>query len=194
MPSGRTHDRITLWSLPVVAGLTFERTQDASLTLVLAGGYLFSGLMFGPDLDVHSRQYKRWGVLRWIWLPYRHSMRHRSVLSHGFVIGTLVRLVYLGCWLLAAVGLLLGISAIAYGLTGDWQTWVQAAQGLGQEFYTQLGRSLLQNYPRWLALLLGLELGAMSHAVSDWCGSRYKRWSKRQSGKSARLPVRRGQR
>ncbi len=180
MPSGRTHDRITLWSLPVVAGLAFERTQDAGLTLMLAGGYLFSGLMFGPDLDVHSQQYKRWGVLRWIWLPYRHSMRHRSVLSHGFVIGTLVRLVYLGGWLLATAGLLLGISAIAYGLTGDWQTWVQATQGLGQEFYTHLGRSLSQHYPRWLALLLGLELGAMSHSVSDWCGSRYKRWSKRR--------------
>ena len=83
MPSGRTHDRITLWSLPLVMTLSFRATADILLTLIVSSGFLFGGFMFGPDLDIHSVQYRRWGWFRWIWLPYRGSMRHRSILSHG---------------------------------------------------------------------------------------------------------------
>ncbi len=139
MPSGQTHDSITLWSLPVVAGLTFERTRSTSLTLVVSGGFLFSGLMFGPDLDIHSRQFKRWGVLRWIWLPYRRSMRHRSFLSHGPIVGTIVRLIYLFSGLLAAVGLIALVSAIAYWAAGEIDQWNR----LTQQYWTRTSDILL---------------------------------------------------
>ncbi|NET52662.1 MAG: metal-binding protein, partial [Merismopedia sp. SIO2A8] len=99
MPSGQTHDRITLWSLPVVSGLCVTLTKSSDLTLMLSAGFLFGGLMFGPDLDIYSRQFKRWGWLRWIWIPYQKSMRHRSVLSHGLLIGTTLRVVYLAIWI-----------------------------------------------------------------------------------------------
>jgi len=183
MPSGRTHDRITLWSLPLIAAATFERTQNASLTLILSGGYLFSGLMFGPDLDIHSQQYKRWGVLRWIWLPYRRSMRHRSVLSHGILIGTLIRVIYLLSWIVGLLSILLLLSAIAYSATGELATWTQASQSYATLAGNTLVRSLQQHYPEWLALLLGLELGALSHSLSDWIGSRYKRLTPRKPTK-----------
>src|SRR5918998_3916008 len=55
---------------------------------------LFGGLMFGPDLDIQSRQYTRWGVFRFLWLPYRAFFRHRSRWSHGIIFGTLIRVVY----------------------------------------------------------------------------------------------------
>lgn len=71
MPSGRTHDRITLWALPFVTGVAFWQTKSGHLTLLITGGFLFGGLMFGPDLDIYSRQYQRWGFLRFIWLPYQ---------------------------------------------------------------------------------------------------------------------------
>jgi len=180
MPSGRTHDSITLWSLPLIAGVTFERTHNASLTLILSGGYLFSGLMFGPDLDVHSQQYKRWGLLRWIWLPYRRSMRHRSFLSHGVLVGTLIRVVYLLCCLTAAIGLVLMLSAIAYTVVGESATWTQFFSHYGSEAKEWLGRSLHHHSIEWFALLLGLELGALSHSLSDWIGSRYKRLAPRK--------------
>ncbi len=64
MPSGRTHDRITLWCLPIVAVGTYMLTQQLPWMLIASGGFLFGGLMFGPDLDIHSVQYKRWGILR----------------------------------------------------------------------------------------------------------------------------------
>ncbi|MBD2124300.1 metal-binding protein [Trichocoleus sp. FACHB-262] len=168
MPSGRTHDRITLWSLPLVAGLTYGRTQSSNLTLLVAGGFLFGGLMFGPDLDIYSRQYQRWGWLRWIWLPYRKMMRHRSFWSHGPVVGTALRLLYLATWLsaLSLVGVTIA-AALGYAIP-DWSTATHLAQ-----------QSVLQYSPEVMALCLGLELGALSHSCSDWLSSTYKSTHKR---------------
>lgn len=176
MPSGRTHDRITWWSFPILAGFTFWKTQSSSLTLLISVGFLFGGLMFGPDLDIHSVQYKRWGWFRWIWIPYRGSMRHRSVLSHGPIVGTTLRIIYLSLWL--------GILGL-FGLTivnELWQTgltWERIAEG------TQ--RSLQQHTKSWLVLCLGLELGALSHYTSDWGSTTYKH-CKKQGWQGLLLP------
>lgn len=160
MPSGRTHDEITLWSLPWVAGITWVCTRNSHLTLFVAGGFLFTGLMFGPDLDIYSHQFLRWGWLRWIWLPYQKSLHHRSFLSHGPVIGTVLRVVYLMTWSgMMAIAVLLVMNLI----------WVVP---WSLEMMVQwLARSLLNHYPDLIALLIGLELGAMSHSLSDWVGS-----------------------
>jgi uncharacterized metal-binding protein len=165
MPSGRTHDRITLWSLPAVAGLSFSLTRNGNLTLLVATGFLFGGLMFGPDLDIHSRQYQRWGWLRWIWQPYQQNLRHRSFLSHGPLIGTALRVFYLASWIAA-----LWIFAAATGkLFWGWHwNWHSAGAAVAQSFQ--------QHYTEWIALFAGLELGAMSHYLSDWGGSAYKRF------------------
>lgn len=180
MPSGRTHDRITLWSLPIVAAATFGLTQNGNLTLLVSGGFLFAGLMFGPDLDIYSRQYQRWGILRWIWLPYRRGLKHRSIFSHGAIIGTIGRIFYLGLWIILFAIVAIVIVAIAQqflGNTGDWQTIAQSSviAAFGQTI------QLIQRTPiECLALAIGLELGAMSHSLSDWLGSTIKRWNKRR--------------
>lgn len=151
-----------------MAGLTYGQTHSSSLTLLVAGGFLFGGLMFGPDLDIYSRQYQRWGWLRWIWLPYRKMMRHRSFWSHGPVVGTVLRLLYLAIWLsaLSLVGVAIA-AALGYAIP-DWPTATDLAQ-----------QSLLQYSPEIMALCLGLELGALSHSCSDWLGSAYKRYQTR---------------
>jgi uncharacterized metal-binding protein len=175
MPSGRTHDSITLWSLPLIAGLTFNCTQSGNLTLTVAGGYLFSGLMFGPDLDIYSRQYLRWGFLRWIWLPYRKVMRHRSVLSHGPMLGTIGRIIYLLVWVaLFGLGMVL-LGAIAARLVDrneEWQLWLHQVSSASTYWIDQ---SLKQHPGEWLALFIGLELGSLSHSFSDWAEVAYKR-------------------
>ncbi len=167
MPSGRTHDRITIWALPFVAGVTFVQTQSGNLTLLVAGGFMFGGLMFGPDLDIYSRQFQRWGFLRWIWIPYQKSLRHRSFLSHGPIIGTTLRVLYLGT--------IAGILVIIFLLVAE-------KLGNGGWGWQVLGKTVGQTFWRYgtefLALFLGLELGAMSHSLSDWSGSAYKRMQK----------------
>lgn len=169
MPSGRTHDRITLWGLPLIAGLSLGLTHSGNITLIVAGAFLFSGLMFGPDLDLYSIQYKRWGYLRWIWIPYQKAVRHRSIWSHGPIIGTTLRILYLASWLGILGIFLLGIAQLVWDVGWNWQSIIQMAK-----------RSLTQHTDQWLALYLGLELGAISHIISDWGSSTYKSFQKQR--------------
>ncbi len=185
MSSGRTHDRITLWALPVVVLATFRLTLSGWLTTVVCLGFLLGGWVLGPDLDIHSVQYKRWGWLRWIWLPYRGSIRHRSRWSHGPVIGTVVRVLYLSIWLgfggIVIVDLLNSAQRTAL-------TWDDLVHGLGWALGT--------HWPWWLALLAGLELGALSHYVADWLSSaaKGKRGKPKRKAPSKRRASRRGKR
>lgn len=170
MPSGSTHDRITLWSLPWIVGATYFVTRHGEATLLMAGGFLFSGLMFGPDLDIHSTQYKRWGILRWIWLPYRQFFHHRSLLSHGLIIGTVIRVLYLWLIVLAIAIFLVAIAQFLFGFPWNWQKFTFNLIDLLTNKY----------YLETICLWLGLELGAMSHSLSDWISSaRKKRTQKR---------------
>ena len=164
MPSGKTHDRITLWCIPWVVLLARLLTQHWGYTLLVVSGFLFGGLMFGPDLDIRSIQLKRWGWLRWIWHPYRSSLRHRSWLSHGFLAGTLVRLTYLLVWIVLGVLLVLEFSNTS-GQTNV--TWNDLGRTIRQ--------TILQYWRVWLAIAIGIEMGAMSHSISDWLVSTRKR-------------------
>jgi uncharacterized metal-binding protein len=128
---------------------------------------MFGGLMFGPDLDIYSRQFQRWGFLRWIWLPYQKSLRHRSFLSHGPIIGTILRVVYLLSLLIVLAMLFLILASRLASVTLNWQ-----------DLGINLGRSLAAHYGGFVALLIGLEAGAMSHSLSDWGNSTYKRVQK----------------
>jgi uncharacterized metal-binding protein len=167
MPSGRTHDQITFICLPWVGALSLIATFDVGVTLCLCGGFLFSGLMFGPDLDIYSKQYQRWGLLRFIWLPYRKVLSHRSWLSHGPVVGTLLRLLYLGIWIGLGWVLCEAISQL-----GDLPGQIPAPMTFLEQMWSQAPAACV-------ALLLGLEMGAMSHSISDGIGSGSKAVSKR---------------
>lgn len=183
MPSGRTHDSITLWCLPIVTGATWFYTNSAPLAIVVAGSYLFAGLMFGPDLDIYSHQYKRWGWLRWLWLPYRKLFRHRSVYSHGFLIGTIVRLLYVSSLMLVASSFGILGWAIALQIQGV-MNWDQAALPLTTGLLQPIAQSIQVHWQVWLAAGFGLETGAMSHSVSDAIGSWIKRRKRKKSARS----------
>lgn len=177
MPSGVTHDRITIWILPWIAGITYLLTRDGELTLILSGGYLFSGMMFGPDLDIHSIQYKRWGFLRSIWLPYRNFFRHRSLFSHGFIIGTCVRLAYLSL-IVSFIGIfIVAIAQLIFGFSWNWQDFVRVQSRLLINKY----------YQEATMLFVGLEIGAMSHSISDWISSSRKLRLKKKLNQPAKV-------
>ena len=174
MPSGTTHDRITLWTLPWVSSITYGVTRNGDFTLLLSGGFLFSGLMFGPDLDIHSLQFKRWGVLRVIWLPYRKLFHHRSLFSHGPIIGTCIRVLYLFIFIASVAIFAVALAQLFFGFSWNWQDFVE----------NQFHLLTHHRYREAAFLFLGLELGAISHSMSDLIGSFYrKRRNKRQSKK-----------
>jgi uncharacterized metal-binding protein len=161
MPSGHTHDRITLWLLPWIVLVSYIITRNAELTLLGSGGFFFSGLMFGPDLDIYSVQFKRWGIFRYFWLPYQKLLRHRSFFSHGLIIGTIFRVIYLLFWLFIFSSLLISFLQLIIGFDWNWQTFTI------EQFNLITKKYKLQA----IACFLGLELGAMSHYLSDWISS-----------------------
>ena len=152
-----------------MAALTFGQTQSSNLTLLVSGSFLFGGLMFGPDLDIYSCQYQRWGCFKLIWLPYQKNLRHRSLWSHGPLIGTALRILYLTTWI-AVFGMLGLVIAEKIGPPG-W-TWEDVVVGCW--------RSICEHQIEFLAVYIGLELGAMSHYLSDWGGSAYKNFKKQE--------------
>ncbi|MFS8884249.1 metal-binding protein [Synechococcus sp. R55.3] len=178
MPLGSTHDRITLWTAPGITLAAGVLGNSTTVALAVGSAYLFSGLMFSGDLDTCSRQYQRWLFLRWIWLPYRKWMRHRSFWSHGPIVGTAVRVLYLSLWAGGAglLGAWLG-SQLGWWM---WQPWVW-----GSDLW-----QLLQVHAEMLFWIgMGLELGSVNHSLSDWMVSRWKRW--RRKRRQVRSPARR---
>ena len=115
--------------------------------LIAATAFVVGGLWLSPDLDTHSNALRRWGPLRFIWWPYRRLLPHRSVWSHGPVVGTAVRLCVLLGWLTILVMLLPGV-ALKSGVNAV-QHWIdhQPAQVL--------------------ALVLGLEASVWLHLILD---------------------------
>ena len=181
MPSGMTHDRITLWTLPWVSSITYGLTHNGDLTLLLSGGFLFSGLMFGPDLDIHSIQFKRWGWLKVIWKPYQQLMHHRSLFSHGPIIGTCIRVLYLSLFIASIAILAVGLAQLFFGFTWNWRDFVE------EQFHLLT----YHRYRETAAFFVGLELGAMSHSISDFIGSNYKKRLKKKQQLKTKVKTRR---
>ncbi|ELR98429.1 metal-binding protein [Gloeocapsa sp. PCC 73106] len=169
MPSGSTHDRITLWTVPWLVVLGWYLSKNGKLALLLTLGFLFSGLMFGPDLDIYSVQFKRWGKLRFLWLPYQKLIKHRSLLSHGPILGTMIRVIYL-LTIITLVGIMtVGIAQLIWGFEWNW--------GQFRNYLWELASKSQRNST--IAFYLGLELGSFSHSLSDWLVSRAKRRQKK---------------
>ncbi|HEX8560172.1 MAG TPA: metal-binding protein [Pyrinomonadaceae bacterium] len=164
MPSGKTHDMVTLVLAPPTFAAAWGLTGSLALSAAATAAMLFGGLMFGPDLDIQSKQYTRWGPLRFLWLPYKVAFRHRSRWSHGIVFGTLIRVVYFAavvtlvawaCVYLRAVLLAGGEPPGWREVLGAWRAAEAAAAGYG------VGPRAL------VAALAGLWWGAASHTLTD---------------------------
>lgn len=162
MPSGKTHDAITIIlaapTFMAAWGLTGNRTTATVATVAM----LFGGLMFGPDLDIQSRQYTRWGIFRFLWFPYKKMFRHRSRWSHGLIFGTLIRVLYftLALALLASLAIYLRATFMGGALPSleeIAQAWAAIKIGIEQSIGTQ---------GLW-AILFGLWWGAASHTLTD---------------------------
>ncbi|HEY0429543.1 MAG TPA: metal-binding protein [Pyrinomonadaceae bacterium] len=166
MPSGKTHDAITFLFVAPVFAAAWKITESVPLASTITVTFLFGGLMFGPDLDTVSKQYSRWGFLRFLWYPYQTFFKHRSRWSHGLVFGTFLRVVYF-------IGVLTIVSFVAaYILAvytgGDLPRLVEFTktwQQIGDYVRTNLGEYA------FVAVFTGLWLGAASHTLTDMAGS-----------------------
>jgi len=162
MPSGRTHDAITfLLAVPAFA-VAYSVTRDIGAASVVALGFLFGGLMFGPDLDTVSRQYSRWFIFRFLWFPYRSFFKHRSRFSHGLIFGALIRVLYF----MGVVTLIAFLAAYAFAaFRGGVLPSIFDFASLWRPIGEAVGRNFL------VLSFIGLWLGAASHTFTDMAGS-----------------------
>ena len=164
MPSGRTHDAITVLIAAPTLAAAWGVTGSMTLAILATCATLFGGFMFGPDLDIQSRQYTRWGVFRFIWWPYKKMFRHRSRWSHGIIFGTVIRVVYFAfvLALITAAGVYLRALLVAGGALPDW---IEVLRALRVTEAVIAARGFDMN-AAW-AILAGLWWGAASHTLTD---------------------------
>ena len=160
MPPTRTHDLITLGGAALLVPVSlFVPSDNRWLSCAVAtGAHLLSGLLFSNDLDVAGVELRRWGPLRWIWWPYGRLIPHRSWLSHGLVVGPLLRLVYFALFVeVVAVVVCLGAQAVGRGVLDGLPWWHQ--------FWGHLAVA----YPRrFIEFAAGFILAGVSHSIPDW--------------------------
>ena len=169
MPSGRTHDFITIaLTAPVFAG-AYAFSSDIAVSTAVTSAFLFGGLMFGPDLDTTSKQSTRWSFLKVLWFPYRIFFKHRSRWSHGLIFGTLIRVVYfIGVVTIAAFIGAYALAALTSGTLPDALTFARSWKTLGGYSDAYVGTKML------VAVFCGLWAGAASHTFTDMAGSYIK--------------------
>jgi uncharacterized metal-binding protein len=137
MASGKNHDSGILFFTPMWT-LTAIHYTSVEIGLVVGLSHFVGGWYLSLDLDLKSRPFLRWGVLKSIWVPYQDRIPHRHWLSHAPVIGSVVRLFYLAAWLSP----LLLIPSIHRGLLSIGWEWL-------------------------IAGFIGVELSAMNHLILD---------------------------
>ncbi len=138
MASGKNHDRSILFTTPIIGIIGVS--QFLELGIITAAAHLLGGLYLSPDLDLVSKPFKRWGLLRVLWLPYQKLIPcHRHWLSHGVIVGSIVRLLYLAALLLPLWVIFPGLRQVEWAIT--WQ--------------------------KAIAFFLGVELSALNHLLLD---------------------------
>lgn len=170
MPGSRTHDFITLTTAVAAAPVALWAGLPPVEVGALAGAYIFSGFFFSPDLDLHSRPYLRWRVLRFLWLPYQYLVPHRSWVSHSLIVGPLLRIAYfvVVLYLLGLLALALLHLAVPVDPTGTLWQWTR-----------QLGE-YIQRHPTVVFYgLLGFVGSSATHVIADVLYTRFKRWRNR---------------
>lgn len=110
-------------------------------------GYILGTELITPDLDITSRAYNNWGLLKIFWYPYKLIANHRGE-SHT-IEGTILRLLY------AVFIIFLIYSIIVYAMFG------QVSFG----FLISLIDSL--NLWSLLIIVLGVVVANVTHVVVD---------------------------
>jgi uncharacterized metal-binding protein len=174
MPSGKIHDQITVVGAIVIAPVWYifaPAPTNLTAGLCLVGATLFSGLMLSPDLDLNSSIYSRWGPFRYLWWPYQKAIPHRSKLSHSYLLGPALRVLYflLVAWLLLRTGTWIAAQFVSF----DRNTISRQATDLVVNFW--------HKYPDHAHMTaLGLFFGPALHCAADTIVSGFKSKKRRR--------------
>ncbi len=138
MASGKNHDRAILFASPLVLVVGCYQF-GLELGIIAGASHFLGGYWLSPDLDIKSRPFLRWGILKIIWLPYQRSIPHRNWKSHAPVLGSLLRLAYLAAWVFPFWLIFPDLQRVQWAI--DWM--------------------------KVIAFLIGVELSALNHLLLD---------------------------
>lgn len=166
MPNTPVHDFLTVASAiaiaPGIYGILYEAdvaNQTAVMvTTLIFTAHIISGVLFSPDLDLDSRIHKRWGMMFYIWLPYKWMIPHRHFWSHGLIIPPLLRLCYFFGMIILTIYVVERIAAAA---------------GIDLPI---VHNSVAATIMQWIAqnqlisgcVAIGFITGAAVHSIADW--------------------------
>ena len=146
LATGRRHDQ-SIWILSLPLGITVGLVLGIKAALIATASCWAGGLWLSPDLDTRSNALRRWGALGFLWWPYRRLIPHRSLWSHGPLLGTTLRLAWLLTWCLI---------------------FTMAVPALSPALLLAALQQLTHQHPQELiALLVGLEGSAWIHLILD---------------------------
>ena len=166
MPSGKVHDKISFLLLPFVVAGSYFLLNKTNYIAIISVSYIFSALMFSGDLDIKSKQSKRWGFFSFIWIPYRWIFPHRSPLTHSVLDGTIIRVIYLFC------------CAMGFILLGNY---LFKTELISLEGFLHITKEWVFNNPMESVLIFaGMLIGSLSHTLTDMIHSSWKRKFKRK--------------
>jgi len=83
-------------ALAILGGGLFHWPHHADLVIAAAVACICMEGWASSDRDLEENRKPP----SWYWLPYGRMVKHRSLWSHGLLIGTVVRLIYGWWWLL----------------------------------------------------------------------------------------------
>lgn len=93
MPNHKLHEKINI-SVLIITLVFIAPLTDITTTAIFTFAYLICTFYITPDLDINSKPYHRWKILRIIWYPYKRLITHRG-LSHNIILGPLSLILYI---------------------------------------------------------------------------------------------------
>lgn len=121
MPSDKIHTKINLIMLVIILIAMFAvGLKDVQLITAFVLTYLFATYFLSPDLDIDSTPYKRWGVFRVLWYPYKKLFKHGGISHHPIAgpVSILLNLFIILLPLLVFAKVILGIGGISTEIVG----------------------------------------------------------------------------
>ena len=157
MANGKAHKKINLIFLAIGIGAVLISSQHYVHGIFVIVGYLFGTYWMNPDLDIKSTPYRRWGVLRFMWIPYQ-KLKHRSIWTHGYVIGDIIRYLYLTVWVIFGAAAISIFTDVPY-----------------TEYMNRIEIVVIQHKLAILSFIIGNILSSTAHILTDHTSSTFKK-------------------
>ena len=172
--NGRAHATASAVS-SVPAGIVVGAIAEDPRAGLWAGAGCIAGILLTPDLDqegysaLEIEGVKALGPLGYLWLalwwPYAKAIPHRSFWSHGPLVGTLGRLLWLLLVGPALVGLAMGGGFLFWRWINKDPVSPLQAMDVVRKTYQALVPDLRQ--PHWFPVFLGLSVSDLLHFLMD---------------------------